>query len=55
MSQGFGPPDLLDYQERHFLSQVEIETRGIITRTVIKIVRLRAPHYSTPIENVKSI
>jgi len=47
VSQGFGSPDLLDYQEKHFLSQVDIETGGPITRTVTKIVRLRAPDYST--------
>ena len=47
VSQGFGPPDLLDYQEKHFLSEVDIETGGPITRTVTKIVRLKAPDYST--------
>ena len=40
-------PDNLDYQEKNFLSKVDA-TAGIITRTVTKIVRMKAIDYSSP-------
>lgn len=45
---GFRTLDNLDIQEKAFLSRVDIEGGGPITRTVTKIVRLKAPDYSIP-------
>ncbi len=44
-------PEMLNYQEKHFLSLVDPENP--IERTVTRIVRLKAPDYSTKKRELK--
>ncbi|HEX5186572.1 MAG TPA: hypothetical protein VFV86_06745 [Nitrososphaeraceae archaeon] len=48
IGKGLTPPDMLDYQERQFVANVDFDPKigHNIKRTVTKIVRLKAPDYS---------
>jgi hypothetical protein len=57
VSKGFEPPENFDHQTRHFLSKIQYDPSGKhepkITKEVTRIVRLRAPDYSTPKKEIK--